>query len=99
MIDWGGVLTAPLDNVIGAWMSADGVAEEHFREVMRRWVGVRDDAPAPDDAAEGSAYDEAEAAPDRGPAGLLPAPPRLAGEQAAPPCSRPAPRPRSAHPC
>jgi len=84
VIDWGGVLTPPLDNVIGAWMSADGITEEHFREVMRRWVGLRDgqregedgDADGADwdgdDADEGSAYSEAEAAPDQGPAGNSP---------------------------
>jgi len=73
VIDWGGVLTPPLDNVIGAWMSADGVTEEHFREVMRRWVGLRDgDSADGDDADEDSAFSEAEAAPDQGPAGNSP---------------------------
>lgn len=41
VVDWGGVLTAPLDGAITGWASADGVDYQHFRTVMRRWVGAR----------------------------------------------------------
>jgi epoxide hydrolase-like predicted phosphatase len=78
VVDWGGVLTAPLDGAITGWASADGIDYEHFRTVMRRWVGARRSGSGPgeglagdppadrDTAADGFAV--AEAAPDDGPA-------------------------------
>ncbi len=57
IVDWGGVLTPSLDAAMAAWAQADGVDFEHFREVMRAWVGPRpadgpaDDLPAPDPGA------------------------------------------------
>ena len=41
IVDWGGVLTPSLDAAMTAWAQADGVDFEHFREVMRAWVGPR----------------------------------------------------------
>jgi epoxide hydrolase-like predicted phosphatase len=47
IVDWGGVLTPSLDAAMAAWAQADGVVFEHFRDVMRAWVGPRgSDAPA-----------------------------------------------------
>jgi putative hydrolase of the HAD superfamily len=37
--DWGGVLTAPLPDTIGAWLAAERIDEDHYRTVMRSWVG------------------------------------------------------------
>lgn len=39
VVDWGGVLTEPLDAAIRAWADLDGVAFEHYVEVMRSWLG------------------------------------------------------------
>ncbi|MFD0685277.1 HAD family hydrolase [Actinomadura fibrosa] len=36
--DWGGVLTSPLNDAIGAWLAADGIDAERYRTVMRTWV-------------------------------------------------------------
>ena len=65
VVDWGGVLTAPLDGAITGWASADGVDYQHFRAVMRRWVGAR---PASMEPAAADGFAVAEAAPDDGPA-------------------------------
>ena len=48
VVDWGGVLTAPLDSAIGDWIRADGIDHQHFRDVMRRWVGARPGEAADD---------------------------------------------------
>ncbi len=40
-MDWGGVLTAPLDRAMRAWAERDGVDFAHFRDVMADWVGRR----------------------------------------------------------
>jgi HAD superfamily hydrolase (TIGR01509 family) len=40
VVDWGGVLTPPLDAAIGAWARRDGIEFDHFRDVMRSWVGA-----------------------------------------------------------
>ena len=61
VVDWGGVLTAPLDAAMTRWARSDGISYEHFRDVMRRWVGVR-----PEPGQEG-AFTVAEAAPAAGP--------------------------------
>lgn len=37
VVDWGGVLTVPLDGAMVAWADADGVDYEHFADVMRGW--------------------------------------------------------------
>jgi epoxide hydrolase-like predicted phosphatase len=75
VVDWGGVLTASLDEAMGQWAVADGVDMEHFRAVMRGWVGVRrEDAPGGESGPP--AGDEAvaalEQAADAGPAGVSP---------------------------
>ncbi|MFN0282501.1 MAG: HAD-IA family hydrolase [Kineosporiaceae bacterium] len=44
IVDWGGVLTPPLDAAMVAWAQRDGVDLTHFRDVMRGWVGARRDA-------------------------------------------------------
>ena len=41
VLDWGGVLTPPLDSMTGAWLERENVDRDHFREVMLAWVGVR----------------------------------------------------------
>ncbi len=43
IVDWGGVLTPPLDAAMVAWAQRDGVDLTHFRDVMRGWVGARRD--------------------------------------------------------
>lgn len=73
VVDWGGVLTAPLDGAIAGWTRSDGVDYEHFRSVMRRWVGARPGTAAPGEAVAGDppqpdGFAVAEAAPDDGPA-------------------------------
>lgn len=40
MIDWGGVLTGSLDGAMSSWASRDAIEYEHFRDVIRSWVGV-----------------------------------------------------------
>jgi epoxide hydrolase-like predicted phosphatase len=37
VVDWGGVLTVPLDGAMAAWADADGVDFEHFTDVLRGW--------------------------------------------------------------
>ena len=39
VVDWGGVLTEPLDAAIRAWARIDGVDYEHYVAVMREWLG------------------------------------------------------------
>ncbi|CAM4258063.1 hypothetical protein GCM10009799_26760 [Nocardiopsis rhodophaea] len=36
--DWGGVLTSPLHDTIDAWLDADRIDPDRYREVMRSWV-------------------------------------------------------------
>lgn len=38
IVDWGGVLTVPLDAVMSRWAASDGIEFEHFREVLRGWA-------------------------------------------------------------
>jgi putative hydrolase of the HAD superfamily len=55
VVDWGGVLTPPLDAAMVAWAQRDGVDLTHFRDVMRGWVGARRSADgAVDGAADGA---------------------------------------------
>jgi epoxide hydrolase-like predicted phosphatase len=37
VVDWGGVLTKPLDGAITAWAEADGVEYAHYRDVFAQW--------------------------------------------------------------
>jgi epoxide hydrolase-like predicted phosphatase len=39
VVDWGGVLTEPLDSAIRAWADLDGVDFQHYVDVMRSWLG------------------------------------------------------------
>jgi epoxide hydrolase-like predicted phosphatase len=39
VVDWGGVLTEPLDTAIRAWAEVDGLEVDHYAEVMRSWLG------------------------------------------------------------
>lgn len=41
VVDWGGVLTPPLDSAMTAWTERDHVDFAHFRDVMLTWVGSR----------------------------------------------------------
>lgn len=40
VVDWGGVLTPPLDDTMAAWARRDGVDFDHFRAVIAEWVGA-----------------------------------------------------------
>jgi putative hydrolase of the HAD superfamily len=81
VVDWGGVLTPPLDAAIAAWARRDHIDFDHFRDVMRRWVGSpREGEPvlSGDDTAAGGTgpsddiVAQVEQAPDKGPAGDSP---------------------------
>jgi epoxide hydrolase-like predicted phosphatase len=74
VVDWGGVLTASLDTAMAQWAATDGVDFEHFRAVMRSWVGARRAAGEDADAAvlTEPAVADLEQAPDAGPAGTSP---------------------------
>ncbi|WP_374201578.1 HAD family hydrolase [Actinocorallia sp. API 0066] len=37
--DWGGVLTAPLQDAISVWLTADEIDVASYRETMRAWFG------------------------------------------------------------
>jgi epoxide hydrolase-like predicted phosphatase len=39
LVDYGGVLTNPLSEFMGAWMRADGIDADRFADLMRRWLG------------------------------------------------------------
>jgi putative hydrolase of the HAD superfamily len=39
LVDYGGVLTNPLSEFMGAWMRAEGVDADSFADLMRRWLG------------------------------------------------------------
>jgi HAD superfamily hydrolase (TIGR01509 family) len=39
IVDWGGVLTSPLDSAMTTWASQEGIDFAHFADVMRTWVG------------------------------------------------------------
>lgn len=40
IVDWGGVLTEPLQDAIATWAQIDGIPIEHYVAVMREWLGV-----------------------------------------------------------
>ena len=54
IMDWGGVLTAPLESAMSAWAADEGVDLEHYRTVLRSWLGVPRAGAAEDGAAEGA---------------------------------------------
>jgi epoxide hydrolase-like predicted phosphatase len=39
IVDWGGVLTEPLESAMRSWAQVDGVDFEHYIGVMREWLG------------------------------------------------------------
>jgi putative hydrolase of the HAD superfamily len=43
--DWGGVLTSPLKDSITAWLAAEGLDVQRYREVMRSWMEQAYDGP------------------------------------------------------
>jgi epoxide hydrolase-like predicted phosphatase len=71
IVDWGGVLTGSLDSAMAEWAVAEGVDFEHFRSVMRSWVGQRDVEAAAPVLTEAVVADLEQAA-DAGPAGTSP---------------------------
>jgi epoxide hydrolase-like predicted phosphatase len=38
IVDWGGVLTAPIDEAMTAWARHEGIDLENYRTVMRGWI-------------------------------------------------------------
>jgi HAD superfamily hydrolase (TIGR01509 family) len=73
IVDWGGVLTPSLDGAMTAWAEADGVDFEHFRDLMRAWVGPRgEEDPADEEPAGEGPVALLEQAPDAGSAGSSP---------------------------
>jgi epoxide hydrolase-like predicted phosphatase len=40
IIDWGGVLTSPLQDAMASWCEADGLDFAGFRQVMKEWLGT-----------------------------------------------------------
>ena len=53
IVDWGGVLTDPLDTAMTTWAKADGVDFAHFADVMRDWVGASGSGPVASGGAGG----------------------------------------------
>jgi epoxide hydrolase-like predicted phosphatase len=45
-VDYGGVLTNPLQDSMAAWCDADGIDVTEFRRVMREWLGTSYDEVA-----------------------------------------------------
>ena len=39
LVDYGGVLTNPLSEIMGGWVRADGIDPHRFAELNRRWLG------------------------------------------------------------
>src|SRR5436190_4907576 len=39
IVDWGGVLTEPLEQAMRAWAAVDGIDFEQYLQVMRDWLG------------------------------------------------------------
>ncbi|MFI7586674.1 HAD family hydrolase [Spongisporangium articulatum] len=59
IVDWGGVLTAPLDDAMTEWARVEGIDFGLFREVMTDWVGSAGAGPAIS-GGSGDQLDEAE---------------------------------------
>jgi putative hydrolase of the HAD superfamily len=38
VVDYGGVLTTPLDDAMRAWCDGDGIDHQHFRDLMTTWL-------------------------------------------------------------
>jgi len=38
IVDWGGVLTAPIDEALSAWAGHEGIDLAIYRTVMKRWI-------------------------------------------------------------
>src|SRR5690348_4602449 len=49
IVDWGGVLTAPIDEAMTTWARHEGIDLELYRTVMRTWI---EDAASPVHALE-----------------------------------------------
>lgn len=47
VMDWGGVLTAPLEATMPDWARAERIDLGHFRDVMRGWVDLSQQARGP----------------------------------------------------
>jgi putative hydrolase of the HAD superfamily len=47
VVDYGGVLTAPLADAMAQWCAADGIDVAQFRGVMKEWLGSQYDATGP----------------------------------------------------
>jgi HAD superfamily hydrolase (TIGR01509 family) len=45
IVDWGGVLTDPLDSAMTTWATREGIDFSHFADVMRGWVGSSGTGP------------------------------------------------------
>jgi HAD superfamily hydrolase (TIGR01509 family) len=54
IVDWGGVLTDPLDTAMTTWATADGVDFAHFVDVMKSWVGSSGSGPVASGGADGA---------------------------------------------
>ena len=39
LVDWGGVLTEPLESAMRSWAEVDGVDFDSYIAVMREWLG------------------------------------------------------------
>jgi epoxide hydrolase-like predicted phosphatase len=70
IVDWGGVLTASLDGAMSQWARDEAVDYDHFRDVMRVWVGRPE--PTDEQAEEDQPVARLEQAEDAGPAGQSP---------------------------
>jgi epoxide hydrolase-like predicted phosphatase len=44
LVDWGGVLTAPMDEAMTGWIRREGIDLEVYRTVMKAWTSA-DDSP------------------------------------------------------
>jgi putative hydrolase of the HAD superfamily len=53
IVDWGGVLTDPLDTAMTTWARADGVDFAHFADVMKAWIGASGSGPVASGGAGG----------------------------------------------
>ena len=59
LVDYGGVLTNPLSEIMGGWLRADGIDPGRFAELNRRWLGP-DAGPNPIHDLETGRIDAAE---------------------------------------
>lgn len=48
LVDYGGVLTTPLEETIGHWAHTDGIDRTEFDALMRRWVEAATGSPVHD---------------------------------------------------